>query len=50
MFDKDSLKFFKKLKFSDVQLIEPGKTNISYITSIDLNERKNESLYFEFIK
>ena len=50
MFNKESLKFFKKLKFSDVQLIESGKTNIGYKTSIDLNERKNESLYFEFIK
>ena len=50
MFNKESLKFFKKLKFSDVQLIEPGKTNIGYNTSIDLNEREHESLYFEFIK
>tara|TARA_Y100000591_G_scaffold264592_1_gene237997 strand:+ start:303 stop:959 length:657 start_codon:yes stop_codon:yes gene_type:complete len=50
MFNKESLEFFKKLKFSDVQLIEPGKTKISFNTSIDLNERENESLYFEFIK
>jgi len=50
MFNKESLKFFKKLKFSDVQLVEPGKTKIDFNTSIDLNERKNESLYFEFIK
>jgi len=50
MFNKESLEFFKKFKFSDVQLIEPGKTKIGFNTSIDLNERKNESLYFEFIK
>ena len=50
VFNKESLKFFKKFKFSDVQLIEPGKTKIGFNTSIDLNERKNESLYFEFIK
>ena len=50
MFNKESLKFFKKFKFSDVQLIEPGKTKVGYRTSIDLNERKNESLYFEFVK
>tara|TARA_B100000575_G_scaffold287070_1_gene284781 strand:+ start:200 stop:862 length:663 start_codon:yes stop_codon:yes gene_type:complete len=50
MFNKESLKFFKKLKFSDVHLIEPGETKIRFTTSIDLNERKNESLYFEFIK
>ena len=50
MFNKESLDFFKKFKFSDVQIIEPGNTKIGYKTSIDLNERKNESLYFEFIK
>ena len=50
MFNKESLEFFKKFKFSDVQLIDPGKTKIGFNTSIDLNERKNESLYFEFIK
>ena len=38
------------IKFSDVQIIEPGKTKIGYKTTIDLNERKNESLYFEFVK
>ena len=32
------------------KLLEPGKTKIGFNTSIDLNERKNESLYFEFIK
>ena len=50
MFNKESLNFFKELKFSDVQIIEPGKTKIGFKTSIDLNERKNESLYFEFVK
>ena len=50
MFNKESLNFFKELKFSDVQITEPGKTKIGYKTSIDLNERKNESLYFEFVK
>ena len=50
MFNKDSLRNFKKLKFSDVELMKPGKTKINYKTSIDLDERKNNSLYFEFIK
>lgn len=50
MFNKDSLKVFKKLKFSHVELLEPGKTNLKYSTSIDYNEREHESLYFEFIK
>ena len=50
MFNKDSLKVFKKLKFSHVELLEPGKTNLKYSTSIDYKEREHESLYFEFIK
>tara|TARA_Y100000591_G_scaffold42123_1_gene31139 strand:+ start:869 stop:1531 length:663 start_codon:yes stop_codon:yes gene_type:complete len=50
MFNKDSLKVFKKLKFSLVESLEPGETNLQYSTSIDYNERKHESLYFEFIK
>ena len=50
MFNKDSLKVFKKLKFSLVESLEPGETNLQYSTSIDYNEREHESLYFEFIK
>ncbi|GIS03909.1 MAG: hypothetical protein CM15mP106_3560 [Candidatus Neomarinimicrobiota bacterium] len=34
------LNLFKELKFTDVQITEPGKTKIGYKTSIDLNERK----------
>tara|TARA_B100001248_G_C27337556_1_gene434604 strand:+ start:123 stop:785 length:663 start_codon:yes stop_codon:yes gene_type:complete len=50
MFNKDSLIFFKRHKFSKVELLDPGKTNLNYETSINYNERDNESLYFEFIK
>ena len=50
MFNKDSLSIFKKLKFSKVELVKAGKTKINFSTSIDLNERKDDSLYFEFTK
>ena len=50
MFNNKSLTLFKKLKFSSVELLDPGKTNLNYQTSIDYFERNNESLYFEFIK
>ena len=49
MFNKDSLKSFKKLKFSNVELIEPGETKIGYNTSIDLNERKRIIKYSKII-
>ena len=50
MFNKESLILFKRHKFSNVELLDPGKTNLNYETSINYNERDNESLYFEFIK
>ena len=50
MFNEKSLALFKKLKFSTVELLDPGKTNLNYQTSIDFYERYNESLYFEFVK
>ena len=50
MFNENSLTSFKKLEFSNVELMKPGETNIAYPNSINLMERKEESLYFEFIK
>ena len=50
MFNDESLTSFKKLDFSRVELLDPGKTNLKYHTSIDYFERDNESLYFEFVK
>ena len=50
MFNDESLTSFKKLDFSRVELLDPGKTNLNYQTSIDYFERDNESLYFEFVK
>ena len=50
MFNKDSLTTFKKLNFSSVELLDPGKTKLNYRTSINYYERYEESLYFEFVK
>ena len=50
MYNSSSLESLSKMNFSKVQLLDAGKTNLNFNTSIDLHERANESLYFEFIK
>lgn len=50
MLSKNSLKAFKKLKFSNVHFVKPRETKINYKTFTDLKEWENGSLYFEFIK
>ena len=50
MYNSSSLESFRELDFSEVHLLDAGKTNLNFNTSVDLRERENESLYFEFMK
>jgi len=50
MFNENSIKSLRGYKFSSVNILKAGKTNVKFDLSIDLNERSHESIYFELIK
>ena len=50
MFNENSIKSLRRYKFSSVNILKAGKTNVKFDLSIDLNERSHESIYFELIK
>ena len=50
MFNENSIKSLKGYKFSSVNILKAGKTNVKFHSSLDLNERSHESIYFELIK
>ena len=50
MFNENSIKLLKEFKFSHVSILKAGETHARFNLSIDLNERSNESIYFELIK
>jgi len=50
MFNENSIKSLKGYKFSSVNILKAGKTNVKFNLSLDLNERSHESIYFELIK
>ena len=50
MFTSKSIEKFQKLKFSQVIQVNPGITKFNFETSMNLFEREDGSLFFEFIK
>lgn len=50
MFNKNSIKSLKRYKFSRVNILKAGETNVTFDLSLNLEERKHESIYFELIK
>jgi predicted SAM-dependent methyltransferase len=50
MFNENSINSLKRYKFSSVNILKAGKTNVKFHSSLDLNERSHESIYFELIK